>query len=78
MTMVMTISKAKLKAQLLEVLRRLESEGGEVIVTDHGKPAIRMTPLSGSVRDVFLVSESAGVYGLESLDEPTADEWEVS
>ena len=39
------ISKAKLKARMLEIFRKLEREGGELIVTDNGRPALKIVPI---------------------------------
>ena len=38
-----SISKSKLKSKLLELLRYVESEGEELIVTDRGKPVIKIS-----------------------------------
>lgn len=49
MTVVMTIvtvkniSKSKLKSKLLELLRQVESDGEELIVTDRGKPVVKIS-----------------------------------
>ena len=70
----MTISKSKLKAQALQVFRQLEEQGGEVIVTDHGKATLILWPIEKSLREIFpLPVESPA--GLESLNEPTEAEW---
>jgi prevent-host-death family protein len=38
-----TISKSKLKSKLLEFLRLVESEGEEILVTDGGKPVVKIS-----------------------------------
>ena len=40
-----TISKSKLKAQMLRIFRELEEEGEELVVTDHGRPVLRIQPI---------------------------------
>jgi prevent-host-death family protein len=42
---ILTISKSKLKARLLEILREVEESGQELIVTDHGRPVLRIVPI---------------------------------
>ena len=74
MTMIMTISKSKLKAQALQVFRQLEEQGGEVIVTDHGKPTLVLRPVEKSLREIFPLPVDPS-SGLDSLNEPTAGEW---
>ncbi|MCS6828458.1 MAG: type II toxin-antitoxin system prevent-host-death family antitoxin [Caldilinea sp.] len=71
-----TISKGKLKAHLLEILRELEQSGEEVIVTDRNRPVARITP----IRNGLTIEEAfADVYGqmvvIEDLDAPTIEEW---
>lgn len=39
------ISKAQLKSRMLAIFRRLERESKELIVTDHGRPALRIIPI---------------------------------
>lgn len=71
-----TISKGKLKAHLLQVLRELEQTGEEIIVTDRDRPVARIAPIQQglTVEEAF-----ADVYGqmvvLEAIDTPTIDEW---
>lgn len=37
------VSKSRFKARALEYFRRLEMEDGELIITDHGKPVLKIT-----------------------------------
>jgi antitoxin (DNA-binding transcriptional repressor) of toxin-antitoxin stability system len=39
-----SISKSKLKAKMLETFRQLEASGEELIVTDQGKPVLKIIP----------------------------------
>ncbi|MBS0616572.1 MAG: prevent-host-death protein [Spirochaetes bacterium] len=39
------VSKSKLKARMLGIFRKLEEEGGELIVTDNGRPTLKITPI---------------------------------
>jgi len=38
------LSKAAFKAKALEWLRQVEETGQELIITDHGRPAVRIIP----------------------------------
>jgi prevent-host-death family protein len=38
------ISKSKLKPRLLEIMRDIEEAGEELVVTDHGRPALVIAP----------------------------------
>ena len=51
----MQISKSKLKSKLLSILREIESEDTEVIVTDRGRPVARISKyhVSHSTDELF-------------------------
>jgi len=38
------VSKSRFKAKALELLRKVEETGGELIVTDRGRPVARVVP----------------------------------
>lgn len=42
----MNISKSKLKSKLLEILRLVESDNQEIIVTDRGGPVAKISKFS--------------------------------
>ena len=71
-----SISKSKLKSKMLEIFRKLEADGDELIVTDHGKPVLRIIPYNqkSSVADLFSPYQGQVVY-LEDVDTPTMNEW---
>ena len=75
--MKITMSKTRLKARMLEIFRQLEANGGEVIVTDHGKPVLKIIPLKdkATVGDVFQGLQGQVTY-LEDINTPTLTEWE--
>lgn len=71
-----TISKSKLKANMLEIFRQIEVSGEELIVTHHDKPVLRITPIKAhnQVGVVFAGLQGKVEYG-EDPDTPTIDEW---
>ena len=66
-----TISKGKLKAHLLQVLRELEQTGENVIITDRDRPVARITPIK---QGITMEEAFADVYGklivLEDINAP--------
>ncbi len=74
--MEITISKARLKARMLEIFRQLEENGGELIVTDHGKPVLKIIPLkdTSTVDEVFQELQGQVTY-LEDINTPNLVEW---
>jgi antitoxin (DNA-binding transcriptional repressor) of toxin-antitoxin stability system len=72
-----TISKSKLKAKMLEIFRQLEASNKELIVTDHGKPVLKITPLTqkATVAEIFADLQGQVIY-LEDINLPSLPEWE--
>ena len=72
----MIVSKSKLKAKMLSVFREVEKTGEDVIVTDHGKPTLKITrlPKSESIESVFGKHRGTVVYK-EDIMKPTEQEW---
>ncbi len=71
-----TVSKSKLKTKLLEFLRFVESEGEELIVTDRGKPVVKISKYSDAPSTEELFAPMRGkVKYLEDLTTPTTQEW---
>ncbi len=59
-----SISKSKLKANMLRIFRELEKSGEELIVTDRGRQVLRIQPVSKkkTVDDVFAALRSRVVF----------------
>jgi prevent-host-death family protein len=72
-----TISKSKLKARMLEIFREVEATGQELIVTEHGRPVLRIVPIRPkvTVQEVFGDVQGRVVYH-EDINLPTIDEWD--
>ena len=74
------VSKAAFKAQVLEILRRVETTGEAVIVTDRGRPVIRVEPYFGG-DDTALAALRGSVLEyrdpLEPVDLPDEQAWEA-
>ena len=72
-----TLSKSKLKARMLEYFRLVEETGEELLITSHRKPVIRIA----RVDHVHTVQDAFGdVRGAVELDDsimtPESDDWE--
>jgi len=44
MVMTMIISKAQFKPKVLAWLRQVEETGEDLVITDHGRPSVRIVP----------------------------------
>lgn len=73
----MEISKTKLKAKLLEYLRLVEKQNEEIIITDHGKPVVKICKykIHPTTEELFATLRGKVKY-FEDITTPTADEWE--
>ena len=72
-----TISKSKLRAKMLEIFRQLEASGEELIVTDNGKPVLKIIPYKkeASVAEIFGNIQGKVSY-FEDINTPSLSEWE--
>jgi prevent-host-death family protein len=71
-----TVSKNVLKGNMLEYLRQVEETGEELIVTDDGRPVVKVVPIRKRrpAADVFGDVRGRVVYR-EDILAPTTDEW---
>ena len=71
-----SISKSKLKANMLRIFRHIENTGEEMIVTDHNRPVLRIQPIAQkkTVEEVFGTVQGKVIY-CEDINTPTTDEW---
>jgi antitoxin (DNA-binding transcriptional repressor) of toxin-antitoxin stability system len=71
-----TISKTKLKANMLRVFREIEASGEELIVTDRNRPVLRIQPIGSkrSVEELFGPLQSQLTFN-EDVNAPTMDDW---
>ena len=71
-----SISKSKLKANMLRIFREIEESGEELIVTHHNRPVLRIQPINrkNKVDDVFGTVQGKVIYR-EDINIPTTDEW---
>jgi prevent-host-death family protein len=72
----MQISKSKLKAKLLEYLRLVESHNEEIVITDRGKPVLKISRYTTSPTTEELFDSMRGkVTYFEDITTPTSEEW---
>ena len=71
-----SISKSKLKANMLRIFREIEETGEILIVTDHNRPVLRIQPIAQkkTVEEAFGNIQGRVIYR-EDINTPTTDEW---
>ena len=72
-----TISKSRFKAHALELFRKVENTGLEIIITDRGRPVVKVVPYAGDpARQLSELRDSVVRY--DDPEEPVAtDDWEA-
>ncbi len=80
--MTRTISMQTSKTQIMQIFREIEESGEALIITDHGRPTLRVIPIDQQPSAKKLTVEEAfadwrgKTEFLEDPDTPTIDEWE--
>ncbi len=75
--MALTLAKNVVKAKLLEYFRLVESTGEEIIVTDNGRPSVRICPIKRGDRVEELFAEYRGKVAIKGdALASTSGEWE--
>lgn len=67
------VSKSKFKPRALKYFREVEKTGGEIIITDRGKPVLKILPYSEDPGS-WLMSLQGSVLKYEAPTEPVSDE----
>ncbi len=72
-----TVSKSRLKSEMLGIFRDLEKNGGELVVTDRGIPVLKIIPFRGGKRsaDEIFASHRGKVRYSGDIMEPLTDSW---
>jgi len=71
------VSKSQFKPRSLEYFRQIEKTGKELIITDHGRPVLKIAPYSNEP-DKALAMLRNSVLKYEKPFEPVGqDDWET-
>ncbi len=71
------VSKSKFKPHTLEYFRQIEESGEEVIITDHGRPVLKIMPYTPEPQEAINMLRNS-VLKFEAPTEPVGiEEWEV-
>lgn len=72
-----TVSKSSFKAKALEYFREVESTGRELVITDHGRPVVKILPYARETQK--LLEEFRGtVHRYTDPMEPVGlEDWEA-
>jgi antitoxin (DNA-binding transcriptional repressor) of toxin-antitoxin stability system len=71
------ISKSKLKPDMLKIFREIEQTGEELVVTDHGKPVLKIIPYKGKKSSTLKELEGT-VQKYDNPFDPVGDkDWDL-
>ena len=72
-----TVSKSEFKPHSLEYFRKIEQTGEELVITDHGRPVLKIVPYVANSEECFRGLRNS-VLSYDSPLEPIgADDWEA-
>ena len=72
-----TVSKSRFKARVLEYFRHIEKTGKPLVITDRGRPVIKVAPFSEDV-DEILKELRKSVVKYKNPTSPVGDsDWEA-
>jgi prevent-host-death family protein len=72
-----TVSKSKFKPNALEFFRKVQNTGQELIITDHGKPVLKIIPYCEDPNEALRPLRDT-VISFTDPTEPVGDtDWEV-
>jgi prevent-host-death family protein len=71
------ISKSSFKARALEYFRDVESTGKELIITDHGKPVLKVVPYAHDPDEALRSLRGSVVRYVDPLEPIGLEDWEA-
>lgn len=71
------VSKAAFKARALEYLRKVEKTGRPIVITDRGKPVLRVVPYSPDAAEILRILRGSVVEFREPTEPVAVDDWEA-
>jgi len=75
--MAQAISKSAFKAKALEYFREVESSGKELIITDHGKPVLKVVPYSHDPAEALKSLRGSVIRYDDPLEPVGLEDWEA-
>lgn len=70
------VSKSSFKAKAFEYFREVESTGKELIITDHGKPVLKIVPYSHDPAETLRSLRGSVLRYTDPLEPAGLEDWE--
>lgn len=71
------ISKSEFKPKALHYFRMVEQTGKELIISDHGKPVIKIVPYKDSTKEILASLRNTATIYIEPTHPVGLDDWEA-
>ena len=71
------VSKSKFKPRSLEYFRKIEQTGEELIITDHGRPVLKVVPFVEDQEECFRGLRNTVLKYDAPLEPVGAEDWEA-
>ena len=71
------VSKSTFKARALEYFREVESTGRELIITDHGKPVLKVVPYAHDPAEALEALRGSVIRYDDPLEPIGLEDWEA-
>ena len=72
-----SVSKSEFKPKALEYFRQIEKTGKDLIITDRGKPVLKITPYSQDPTESLKLLKNSVVKYEDPLDPVGLEDWEA-
>lgn len=76
MTMERFVSKSSFKTKALKYLREVERTGKELVITDHGKPVLKIVPYAHDPAEALRALRGSVLYYADPLEPVGLEDWE--
>lgn len=74
--MATVVSKSKFKPKSLEYFRKVEETGQELIITDHGKPVLKIVPYSADAEEALRLLRGTVRKYIDPTEPVGVEDWE--
>ncbi|CAK8711875.1 Antitoxin component of toxin-antitoxin stability system, DNA-binding transcriptional repressor [Candidatus Electrothrix aarhusensis] len=72
-----TISKSRFKPQALKYFREIQEKGQDMIITDHGKPVLKISPFQTKPQSVLEELRNSVLRYDDPLEPVAQDDWDI-
>lgn len=71
------VSKSKFKPNALKYFRQIEKTGRELIITDHGKPSIKIVPYNDDPMASLKSLKNTVIKYIDPIQPVSEEDWEA-